>query len=104
MRKVLDASNELKIGVDEVKSMIDDIKAEQKKRRLEDETKEKLALYRDILQWLSGLDPEENLKRATRVRQDGTGKWLLDSDTLREFWDRKERLLWLNGKGEIPNF
>jgi len=54
-----------------------------------------------VLQWLSFVNMESRHEDASMDRHPGTGKWLLQEEKFREWFDNNycaEPLLWLNGK------
>jgi hypothetical protein len=55
---------------------------------------------RELLAWLSPIDPSENYNTVLQARQDDTGDWLLRGSNDFDAWKtRPNSLLWLNGKG-----
>lgn len=58
---------------------------------------------RDVLAWLSRLEPESDFERLFGQRHPGTGTWLVESVQFKE-WMQAERhcLLWCHGSGMSP--
>ncbi|KAI9693419.1 MAG: hypothetical protein M1820_009295 [Bogoriella megaspora] len=54
--------------------------------------------FRDMLCWLSPVDPSQNYNAAIQKRQPGTGEWLLRSPAYRN-WIDSPGSLWLEGIG-----
>ncbi|KAF3903388.1 Ankyrin-1 [Dactylellina cionopaga] len=82
----------------QIKQDLDRVDAERKQKQLEKHAKEKVKLHEDIVRWLSNIDAETSLEKRDNLRQEGTGGWLLNSNILKDFWNEKERCVWLHGK------
>ncbi|KAF4630221.1 hypothetical protein G7Y89_g7914 [Cudoniella acicularis] len=66
--------------------------------------KQREAERKELLNWLSSIDPSENHNTALRAHQEGTGDWLLQGNDDFETWKTKPNsLLWLNGKAGSGN-
>jgi len=56
---------------------------------------------KELLDWLSKIDPSKNFNSAREKHESGTGDWLLVNNKDFELWKAvPNSLLWLNGKGE----
>ncbi|KAF8474182.1 hypothetical protein BDZ91DRAFT_789816 [Kalaharituber pfeilii] len=78
----------------------------EKKRQLLKENKEaeekESRQRREILAWLSKLEPEEDLERIYAKRHDGTGLWFLNSPEVNQwFREDKKSLLWCYGTAGV---
>ncbi|KAF8470558.1 hypothetical protein BDZ91DRAFT_791533 [Kalaharituber pfeilii] len=57
---------------------------------------------RDILAWLSKLEPEKDLERIYAKRHNGTGMWFLNSPEVNEWFQQdKKSLLWCYGTAGV---
>ncbi|KAF8465098.1 NACHT domain-containing protein, partial [Kalaharituber pfeilii] len=57
---------------------------------------------RDILAWLSKLEPEEDLERIYTKRHDGTGTWFFNSPEVKQWYQEdKKCLLWCYGTAGV---
>ncbi|KAF8474206.1 hypothetical protein BDZ91DRAFT_779864 [Kalaharituber pfeilii] len=77
--------------------------AEEKELKEKKEAAEKESHQRrEILAWLSKLEPEEDLERIYAKRHDGTGVWFLNSPEVNEwFQEDKKSLLWCYGTAGV---
>lgn len=52
-----------------------------------------------MLEWLcpSIINPEKSQKSAVRLRQKGTGVWLLEGEEFQQWKTRSDSALWLHG-------
>ena len=63
-------------------------------------TSEQAQLRKNVLAWLSNYDHEEKHRTIRAQRADGTGEWLLQDDTFREWYEDKKPatpILWCHG-------
>ncbi|KAL0632553.1 hypothetical protein Q9L58_008574 [Maublancomyces gigas] len=51
----------------------------------------------EIIRWLSIFDHEAKHRRASKLKQDGTGEWLLNGDSFGGWLYKDDRFLWLHG-------
>ena len=57
----------------------------------------KIEQHGHILDWLSPILPEVNFKRASALRQQGTGEWLLDEPQFKRWLTGETNFLWIHG-------
>ena len=69
----------------------------QSSLRANDERNLKIEKNRQILDWLSPIDPEANFKRACALRQQGTGEWILDNSHFESWLAGETSFLWIHG-------
>ncbi len=66
----------------EVRATVDEIKAEEQKKR--------------VLTWLSGADAAANHNGAKSKREPGTCEWLLGSEDFKAWTDKESQVMWLH--------
>jgi len=56
---------------------------------------------KELLTWLSSVDPSQNYNNARAIHASSTGSWLLESSDFKRWEETPNSLLWLHGKGII---
>ncbi|GBE88163.1 hypothetical protein SCP_1203930 [Sparassis crispa] len=76
---------------------VEDVKKEQQRVKDEKARQELQMDIRDLIKWLSPLDVDVKHESSSRIRQPGTGTWLLDNKLFREWRSSNSGFLWLHG-------
>ena len=82
----------------EISSQVTSIAESVREQEVDKKTKE----HQDVVSWLSSLNFGPRQADALSRRQPGTGAWLLDTDTFKNWMSGHFRALWYNGARKVP--